>query len=392
MSIIKPIYLDNAATSHPKPESVYAAVMATLRAGGSPGRGTHQQTMVAEHLVFATREALAELFNVGHSERFIFTCNATTAINQALFGLLQTGDRVVTTTVEHNAVTRPLRELQNRGVEVIKVSADSVTGIVPTAALQEACLCKPTRLLLLNHCSNVIGSIQPIEGLGRWCKEHGILLMLDGAQSAGSVPIDLEALEIDLFAAPGHKGLLGPQGTGFLYIREGIELVPLIYGGTGANSHLDLQPQILPERLEAGTLNLPGLAGLYAALQFLQQTGVEQIRGREIELTRKVLNGLENIERVKFYGSDDVMLRAGAISFNLAGYDPAEVGFILDQEEQISVRVGLHCAPDAHRTIGTFPIGTVRVSPGYFTTETEIDRFLQAIQALNDKKLNNDRL
>jgi len=389
MSIVKPIYLDNAATSHPKPESVYSAVMETLRAGGSSGRGTHQQTLVAEHLVFETREALAGLFNIDHSERFIFTSNATTAINQALFGLLQPGDRVVTTTVEHNAVTRPLRELQNRGVEVVKVSANSVTGIVATAALKEACLCKTTRLLLLNHCSNVIGSIQPIEGLGRWCKEHGILLMLDGAQSAGSLPIDLETLEIDLFAAPGHKGLLGPQGTGFLYVKEGIELVPLIYGGTGANSHSDLQPQALPERLESGTLNLPGLAGLYAALQFLHQTGIEQIRVREIELIRQILSGLAKIESVKLYGPDDVMLRAGAISFNLAGYDPAEVGFILDQQEQISVRVGLHCAPDAHRTIGTFPIGTVRVSPGYFTTETEIDRFLQAIQTLNDMKLNN---
>ncbi|MCD6581848.1 MAG: aminotransferase class V-fold PLP-dependent enzyme [Desulfuromusa sp.] len=388
MSIIKPIYLDNAATSHPKPESVYLAVMETLRAGGSSGRGTYQQTLAAERIIFETRESLAELFNADSSDHFIFTANATTAINQALFGLLQAGDRVVTTTVEHNAVTRPLRELQNRGVEVVKVAADSTTGIVATAALKEACLCKTTRLLLLNHCSNVIGSIQRIEGLGRWCKEHGILLMLDGAQSAGSLPIDLEALEVDLFAAPGHKGLLGPQGTGFLYVREGIDLTPLIYGGTGANSHSDLQPQALPERLESGTLNLPGLAGLYAALQFLQQAGIEQIRALEIELTRKILSGLAKIESVKLYGPDDVMLRAGAISFNLAGYDPAEVGFILDQQEQISVRVGLHCAPDAHRAIGTFPIGTVRVSPGYFTTETEIDRFLQAIQKLNDKKLN----
>lgn len=382
MPISKPIYLDNAATSHPKPESVYLAVMETLRTGGSPGRGTHQQTMAAEHIVFETREALAELFNAGNSDRFVFTSSATIAINQALFGLLQPGDRVVTTTVEHNAVTRPLRELQNRGVEVVKVSADSVTGIVATSALQEACLCKPTRLLLVNHCSNVIGSIQSVAGLGRWCKDHGVLFMLDGAQSAGSLPIDFQALDVDLFAAPGHKGLLGPQGTGFLYVKEGIELTPLIYGGTGANSHSDQQPQALPERLESGTLNLPGLAGLYAALQFLQQTGIEQIRAREIELTRKILTGLGNMESVKLYGPDDVMLRVGAISFNLVNYDPAEVGFILDQLEQISVRVGLHCSPDAHRTIGTYPTGTIRVSPGYFTTEAEIDRFLQVIQKL----------
>jgi len=187
MTITKQIYLDNAATSHPKPESVYLAVMETLRAGGSPGRGSHQSAMAAEHLVFETREALAELFNAASSERFIFTHNATTAINQALFGLLRPGDRVVTTTVEHNAVTRPLRELQERGVEVVKVSADSVTGIVMSSALQEACLCQPTRLLLVNHCSNVFGSIQPIEGLGRWCHDHGILFMLDGAQSASAL-------------------------------------------------------------------------------------------------------------------------------------------------------------------------------------------------------------
>ncbi|MDA3901979.1 MAG: aminotransferase class V-fold PLP-dependent enzyme [Desulfuromusa sp.] len=387
MTLTKPIYLDNAATSHPKPEAVYLAVMEALRAGGSPGRGSHRSAMAAEHLVFETREALAELFNAASSDRFIFTHNATTAINQALFGLLRPGDRVVTTTVEHNAVTRPLRELQERGVAIVKVAADPVTGIVKSSALQEACLCQPTRLLLVNHCSNVFGSIQPIEGLGRWCHDHGILFMLDGAQSAGSVPIDFQALNIDLFAAPGHKGLLGPQGTGFLYVNEGIELVPLIYGGTGANSHSDRQPQIFPECLESGTLNLPGLAGLSAALQFLQQTGIEQLRTRELELIEKICTGLKNIESVKLYGSDDVMLRAGAISFNLTNYDPAEVGFILDQQEQISARVGLHCAPDAHRTIGTYPTGTVRVSPGYFTTEAEIDHFLQTIEKLNDKKL-----
>jgi len=386
MSMKKSLYLDNAATSHPKPESVYLAVMAALRSGGSSGRGSYPQARSADHLVFETREALAQLFNLSNSERFIFTSNATAAINQALFGLLRSGDRVVTTMIEHNAVTRPLRELQNRGVEVVKIRVDSETGIVKKLALQEACLCKPTRLLLVNHCSNVIGTIQSIAGLGQWCREQNILLMLDGAQTAGLLPIDLQALAVDLFAAPGHKGLMGPQGTGFLYIREGIELAPLAYGGTGTNSSSDLQPAHLPERLETGTLNLPGLAGLHAALQFLLQTGVEQVHLREAQLIEKILTGLQKIERVKIYGPDNVMLRLGAISFNLDDYDPAEVAFILDQEEQISVRVGLHCAPDAHRTIETYPTGTVRVSPGYFTTEAEIDRFLRAVQKMSDKK------
>jgi selenocysteine lyase/cysteine desulfurase len=284
--------------------------------------------------------------------------------------------------IEHNAVSRPLRTLRERGVEVVKVPADPVSGIVDISALQNACLSKPTRLLLVNHCSNVIGSVQPVENLGRWCKEHDVLFMLDGSQSAGSMPIDFQALKIDLFAAPGHKGLLGPQGTGFLYLREGIQLVPLIYGGTGANSHSDLQPEALPERLESGTFNLPGLAGFYAALQFLLQTGIEQIRAREIDLIEKILAGLVDIKRVNLYGPDVARLRGGAISFNISGYDPAKVGFILDQQEQISVRVGLHCSPDAHRTIGTYPIGTVRVSPGYFTTAAEIEYFLQVIRNL----------
>ena len=381
---MKPIYLDNAATSFPKPDSVYSSVIETLRSGGSSGRGNYQQAIDAGRLVFETREALAEIFNAGCSDRFIFTANATMAINQALFGLLQSGDRVVTTMIEHNAVTRPLRELQNRGVNVVKVTADSKSGIVSEAALQQACLSAPTRLLVVNHCSNVIGSIQPISELGRWCHEHDILFMLDGAQSAGLLPIDLQALEVDLFAAPGHKGLLGPQGTGFLYIGEDIELAPLIYGGTGANSHADTQPQALPERLESGTHNLPGLAGLLAAIRFLLQTGVSEVRSREVVLIGKILTGLSSMENVKIYGPEDAMLRGGAVSFNVADLDPSEVGFFLDQQAQIAVRVGLHCAPDAHRTIGTYPTGTVRVSPGFFTTEDEIMIFLQAIQKLSD--------
>jgi selenocysteine lyase/cysteine desulfurase len=213
--------------------------------------------------------------------------------------------------------------------------------------------------------------------------------MLDGAQSAGILPIDLQSLDVDLFAAPGHKGLLGPQGTGFLYIKEGLELIPLIFGGTGANSHADTQPQALPERLESGTLNLPGLAGLLAAIQFLLKTGVSQVRAREIALIDKIITGLSSMENVKIYGPEDASIRGGAVSFNIANQDPSEVGFFLDQQAHISVRVGLHCAPDAHRTIGTYPTGTVRVSPGYFTTDEEIEVLLSAIQKLNDTTLSS---
>ena len=386
MKTTKPLYLDNAATSHPKPESVYLAVTAALRAGGSSGRGSYQQAMSADRLIFETRELLAELFNGGPSAQFVFTANATSAINLALFGLLQRGDRVVTTMVEHNAVTRPLRELEGRGIEVVKVPVDSCSGIVKKAALQKACLLKPTRLLLVNHCSNVIGSIQPIDGLGHWCHQHNILFMVDGAQSAGILPIDFQNLAVDLFAAPGHKGLLGPQGTGFLYVKEGVRLAPYIFGGTGTNSRSELQPENLPERLESGTLNLPGLAGLRAALEFLRETGIEQIHRKEIQLTVQLLSGLQKLERVEIYGTDNVMLRLGVISFNLKQCDPAEIGYILDCDEYISTRVGLHCAPDAHRTIGTYPTGTIRVSPGYFTTEAEVEQFLQVIEKLSQIK------
>jgi len=379
------IYLDNAATSYPKPEEVYLAVDKALRMGASPGRGGYQKALSAERLVFETREMLAELFNATDSERFIFTANATTAINQALFGLLNPGDRVVTTSIEHNAVTRPLRALTDRGVEVVKVAADQESGIVSADALKEACLAEPTRLLLVNHCSNVFGGIQPIEGLGRWCHQHGVLFMIDGSQSAGSFPLDFKALEVDLFAAPGHKSLLGPQGTGFLYVDKQLALTPLIYGGTGANSHSDLPPEELPERLECGTFNLPGLAGLNAALEFISRIGVAKIRQHELQLLDYLLQGLRGVDGVVLYGPEQIELRGAAVSFNLQQRDPAEIGFILDHEAQISVRVGLQCAPDAHRSIGTYPQGTIRVSPGYFTTESELKHFLTAIERISGR-------
>jgi len=386
MPLLKPVYLDNAATSHPKPEEVYQAVTEALHRGSSSGRGTHRHTITADRLVFETREALCELFNGTDSSSFVFTPNATTAINIALFGLLSSGDRIVTTSMEHNAVIRPLHELAKRGVTVVKVAADPLTGLVAPFALKAACLKTQTRILLVNHCSNVLGSLQDLAGLGSWCRENNILFMVDGAQSAGSIPVDFKALEIDLFAAPGHKGLLGPQGTGFLYVRPGIEIKPFVFGGTGTYSHLDHQPAQLPERLESGTLNLPGLAGLHAAIQYLTETGVNTIRMREMSLVDQLMNGLKEIGGVTIYGPESLEERGSVISFNLAGYDPAQVGYVLDQEYEILLRTGLHCSPEAHRTVGTFPTGTVRVSPGHFTTEDEIDYFLDAVIKLAQQK------
>ncbi len=236
--------------------------------------------------------------------------------------------------------------------------------------------------MVLCHCSNVTGTLQPIEEIGPWCRREGILFLLDAAQSAGLFPLRVEALGIDLLAAPGHKGLLGPPGTGFLYVREGLRLTPLIYGGTGSISHSDLPPEDMPERLEAGTLNTPGLAGLQAGIEFLQAAGPATVRARETELMARLLAGLRAISGVEVYGALEPHLHGGAVSFNLALRDPAEVGFLLDRDYGIICRTGLHCAPDAHRTIGTYPRGTVRVSPGYFTTAEEIDSLLTAVSAL----------
>jgi cysteine desulfurase family protein len=334
----------------------------------------------AARLIFEAREVLAGFFGVRDSARIAFTANATEAINLALFGLLQPGDRVVTSTMEHNAVTRPLRALQELGVDIVKVSADR-QGRIDPAAIRAACAEK-TRLVVLTHCSNVSGTLQPVDEIGPWCRQRGILFMLDAAQSAGIFPVDVEAMGIDLLAVPGHKGLMGPQGTGMLYVREGLQLKPLIYGGTGGNSHSEWPPEQMPERYEAGTLNTPGIAGLKAAVQFVSETGLDRIRAHEAELLGHLIEGLKRMPGVELYGPLVPAGHGGALSINLAGIDPSQVGFSLDRDYGIVCRVGLHCAPDAHRTIGTYPRGTVRISPGYFNTHQEVDCLLIALSSL----------
>ncbi|MFO7983383.1 MAG: aminotransferase class V-fold PLP-dependent enzyme [Desulfuromonadales bacterium] len=376
-----PIYLDNAATSFPKPEDVYRATDEAMRTmGGNPGRGGHSLTLDASRLVLEAREAVAEMFGIPDAARVAFMANATEAINTALFGILRPGDRVVTTSMEHNAVTRPLRALEDRGVEVVKVPADE-TGYVPAGEIRAACTEK-TRMVVVNHCSNVTGTLQPIDEIGPWCRRNGILFFVDAAQSAGLFEIDVEDQSIDLLAAPGHKSLLGPQGTGFLYVRDGIQITPLVYGGTGGNSHSELPPDQMPERLESGTLNLPGLAGLAAALDYIKSQELQTIRNHERHLLEQLIAGLGEIPQVTLFGPTDSRRHGGALSFIIEERDPSELGFLLDRDHGICLRVGLHCAPDAHRTIGTFPRGTVRVSPGYFNGRDHIDHFLTAVAAL----------
>ncbi|HKK01176.1 MAG TPA: aminotransferase class V-fold PLP-dependent enzyme, partial [Desulfuromonadales bacterium] len=366
--------------SHPKPEAVYRAVDHALRHLTSPGRGGHRLSLDASRELFEAREAVADFFGISDACRVAFTSGATAAINGALFGLLCSGDRVVTSTMEHNAVARPLRVLQDRGVRVVKVAADPL-GFVDPERLKAACSQERTRMVILSHCSNVTGTRQPVEEIGPWCRREGILLLVDAAQSAGHFHIDVEKLGIDLLAAPGHKGLLGPQGTGFLYVREGVRIDPLVFGGTGTSSAEELPPEEMPERLESGTHNTPGIAGVRAGIEFLKEQG-GQLRADEVALLDRLIEGLRPIDGLTLYGPLDAAVHCGVLSFNLSGRDPAEVGFLLDRDHGVMARSGLHCAPEAHRTIGTFPRGTVRLSPGCFTTFEEIDHAVAAVAAI----------
>ncbi|MEA3464590.1 MAG: aminotransferase class V-fold PLP-dependent enzyme, partial [Thermodesulfobacteriota bacterium] len=282
---------------------------------------------------------------------------------------------VVTTTMEHNAVARSLYELQQRGVEVVKVGADG-EGRVRLEDIQQVCS-QPTRLVVLSHCSNVTGTVQPIETIGPWCRERGITFMVDGAQSAGVFPIDVEVMAIDLLAVPGHKSLFGPQGSGFLYVNEKLQLKPSKYGGTGTFSSQLKQPEQMPEHLECGTLNTPALVALTAGIRYVVQEGMDRIRLHEQSLINRLRKGLSYLAGVVLYGPCNA--EGGVLSFTVDGIDSAEVGFLLDQQYQIAVRIGLHCAPDAHHTIGTFPRGTIRVSPGYFNTRADVDHLLTAM-------------
>ena len=376
-----PIYLDNAATSFPKPSQVTEAVEKTLRLNAAnPGRGGHQLSLQAGRLVMECRETVARFFGVRDASRIAFTANATEAINLGLFGLLQPGDRVVTTSMEHNAVVRPLRALSERGITVARVQADRL-GVVDPAEVRQACT-DGTRLLVMNHCSNVTGTLQAIEELGPWCRSRGIVFMVDAAQSAGIFPIHVEQLAIDLLAVPGHKSLLGPPGTGFLYVRPGLELRPLLYGGTGNFSQQSTQPEEMPERLESGTLNTIGLAGLKAGIEFLEAVGLDHVRQHERDLLDRLIDGLADLPGVTLHGPLGTARHGGTLSFNAAPLDASLLGFRLDREYGICCRVGLHCAPEAHATIGTLPEGTVRLSPGYFNTQDDIDRTLQAVAAI----------
>ena len=375
------IYLDNAATTFPKPETVYTAMDRAVReTGASPNRGGYRQSLDAARILFEARESLADLFNVSDSSRFIFTHSATESLNLAVKGFLKPGDHVVTTTMEHNSLARPLHQVSDCGVDLTWVSGDE-DGHVSIDSILKA-VTPATRLVAMTHCSNVTGALNPVAEIGSILRSRGIRFLLDASQSAGSIPIDIPLMNVDLLAAPGHKGMYGPQGTGFLYIAEDIVLKPLLVGGTGGSSTELSPPEDLPERYESGTHNIAGIAGLKAAADFIAATGIDNIQSHEMLLVSQLIEGLSLINAVKLFNKDLAKPRGAVVSFTLSGVDPSTISFILDRDFDIAVRVGLHCAPLAHRTIGTFPEGTVRVSPGFFNTFEDIDLFLAAMNEI----------
>ena len=375
------IYFDNAATSWPKPPAVRAALDEYFgEAGGNPGRSGHRMSVAAARIVESTREALAELFNAADPSRIVFTHNATHALNIALQGLLRPGGHVVTASMEHNSVMRPLRYFERSGVEVTVVGC-SPDGSLDLDAVRRA-FRRDTRLLVTTHASNVAGGLNPVADLAAFAREGNIAFLIDAAQSAGTVPIDVQALGVDLLAFTGHKGLLGPTGTGGLYIRDSLVIAPLMRGGTGSDSAHETQPEFLPDAHESGTLNLAGIAGLGAAVRFLLEVGIETVRAHEQKLIAQFLSGASEIPGLRLYGPKEAALQCGLVSFNIEGALPSEVGLILDQSFGVMARTGLHCAPSAHRTLGTFPTGTVRFSFSWFNTPAEVEKGLEALREI----------
>jgi cysteine desulfurase family protein len=390
------IYLDNAATSFPKAPGVGEATAKFIAEdAANPGRAGHRMAVAAEHMLDQLRLKLARFFNVAEPERVVFTLNGTDALNIALKGVLSSLDgrpHVVTTVLEHNSVSRPLQAMAHAGrIDLTRVTCDDAGRIDPEDIA--AAITTETKLVVLTHASNVTGTIQDAEAVGKLCREHDLLFLLDAAQTAGVVPIDVEAMQVDLLALPGHKSLLGPTGTGVLYIgpraiaSTKLEQAPSGFatfreGGTGGDSATPTQPALLPYYLEGGTPNTVGLAGLAAGVDYVLSKPIELVLEHEQALVSKIIDFVSNDDRFTLIGSADARDRVGTVSFNANDLPASDLGSILDDSFEIAVRPGLHCSPYAHRRFGTFPDGGLRVSPGAFTTDGEIDALIEAIDQI----------
>ncbi|WP_420832436.1 aminotransferase class V-fold PLP-dependent enzyme [Paenibacillus periandrae] len=352
-----------------------------LHAAANPGRGSHQMAVKASRILFETRKQLAKLFKIKNPNDISFALNTTMALNQAILGFLKEGDHVICTSVEHNSVRRPLEYVKKtRGVQVTYVQTNS-KGELSLDKVKEA-VTNRTTLMVCSHSSNLLGSILPVAELGELCRENGIKLLVDAAQSAGTLDIDVGKMGIHMLAFPGHKSLLGPQGTGGLYIEPEMELEPLLFGGTGSQSEMIEQPNVRPDRYESGTQNTVGIAGLGEGVKFVLKETVAQIHGKEWAQTQQLMASLMEIEGVQLLGPDLGQNKTGIVSFTIHQTDSSEVAFILDQTFNIAVRAGYHCTPLAHEAAGTLERGAVRASVGYFTTGEEVDRLVAAVKEI----------
>ena len=377
------IYLDNAATSFPKPEPVYQAMDQFARTKlANPGRAGHRMAVAAERMLDEGRHALNQFFRGAGVERWIFAHNCTDALNLAIKGTVQPGDHVVTSDLEHNSVSRPLRQLEKDGV-ISLTRVASKAGYLDPEAIRQAIIPGKTALVALTHASNVLGTVQPIEAIAPIVRAAGALFLVDAAQSAGLVPIDLKATPIDFLAFPGHKALYGPTGTGALYVGPRANPRPWREGGTGGDSASETMPQELPFLLEGGTPNVLGVAGLVAGLEWVAARGVDAARDHEVALLQKVVDWADAADGWAFAGRWEPATHVGALSLIVPdGLTPQELGAILDSSFDVAIRPGLHCSPYAHKALGTFPDGTLRVSPGPFTTEADVATFLGALDAI----------
>ena len=374
------IYLDNAATTIHKPEGVAQAMVQALSSLGNSGRGAHEATLDASRIIYGTREKLARLFGIKDPMRIAFTCNATESLNIAINGLFEKGDHVITTMCEHNSVLRPLYRLEENGVELSILPADSKG--VPMYGELEQLIQKNTRAIVITHASNLSGNVTDLGRVSAIAQKYKLLLVVDASQSAGCIPIDVEKMEIDVLCFTGHKGLMGPQGTGGIYVREGLEIRPLKVGGSGVHSYDREHPKEMPTALEAGTLNGTGIAGLFSSLDFILDTGVETIHKKEMKLAKRFFDGIKDLPEVTVYGDWQNSERTAIVSVNLGTEESGQVSDWLWEDYGIAVRAGAHCAPLMHKALGTEKQGAVRFSFSYFNTEEEVDAAIQALKEI----------
>ena len=376
------IYLDNAATSFPKPKEVATAVYDFMvNNGTSSGRGSYKKAMQSDYIVYECRKLIGKLFNFDNPKKVIFTSNVTDSLNIAMRGILKENDHVITSSLEHNAVWRCLKTLErdiNIKIDTVECSKDGITNQQDIKKYIK----KDTALIVFTQASNVLGTIQPIREIGAIAREHNIPFLVDSAQSAGAMKIDVKEDNIDILAFTGHKSLLGPMGTGGLIINTDIDIKPLKAGGTGGDSAYEYQPDYYPNHLETGTSNVSGIAGLREAIKFLNKEGIENIHNKEKELTKYALEKLETVKDIEIYGPKDCEKMLSVISFNIKYKRPEDVGSILDQKYDIMLRAGLHCAPTAHSVIGTKDRGTLRIGLGYFNKKEDIDKLVEALNNL----------